>query len=141
MTTRRRISLAFSRCSNCWIAGANDHCRFVSRAGLLAPQRANRLSAFLGLFYHCSIAVGFCNWNPAAIATPMALYALVLEIAQNIVPGRHPALMDLAEGTFGAVGGVFVARFILSLIPIPHQSDLTMLGNDVMDLIAGLRSM
>jgi VanZ family protein len=84
--------------------------------GYLRPSVPIGCQHFLAYFITAVLlSFGFCNWNPAAIATPMALYALVLEIAQNIVPGRHPALMDLAEGTFGAVGGVFVARFILSL--------------------------
>ncbi len=61
------------------------------------------------------LSFGYGNWNPAAIVIPMSLYALVLEIAQNVVPGRTPAVTDFAEGTIGTVAGVIVARFILSL--------------------------
>ncbi|MBO0753680.1 MAG: VanZ family protein [Bradyrhizobiaceae bacterium] len=62
------------------------------------------------------LSCGYGNWNPVAIATPMALYALALEIAQKFVPGRHPAFADFAEGTAGAVVGVLFLRLAASLV-------------------------
>jgi VanZ family protein len=60
------------------------------------------------------LSLGYRNRN-GAIAVLMSLYALVLEIAQNAVPGRTPAFIDFAEGAIGTVAGVIVVHFILSV--------------------------
>jgi VanZ family protein len=44
-------------------------------------------------------------------------YALVLEIAQGVVPGRTPSVVDLAEGAIGTQAGVIVAHFISLIEP------------------------
>ncbi len=84
--------------------------------GYLRPSVPIAFQHFIAYFIAAVLlSFGYCNWNPAVIASPMSLYALVLEIAQNVIPGRTPALMDFAEGAIGTVVGVIVARFILSI--------------------------
>lgn len=44
--------------------------------------------------------------SPVPIAILLCLYAGVLELGQNFVPGRHPAFADFAASALGAVLGI-----------------------------------
>jgi VanZ family protein len=84
--------------------------------GYLRPSVPFGFQHFIAYFITAILlSVGFRNRNPVAIAALMSVYALVLEITQNIIPGRTPALTDFAEGTIGAVAGIIVVRFVLSI--------------------------
>jgi VanZ family protein len=44
--------------------------------------------------------------RPVQIAVLLCLYAGVLELGQNLVPGRHPAIEDFAASALGALVGI-----------------------------------
>ena len=56
--------------------------------------------------------------SPACVAAFFVLLAAVLELGQNFVPGRHPALEDFFASTVGALAGV---GLIWLFIPLVNQ--------------------
>jgi VanZ family protein len=44
--------------------------------------------------------------QPMRISILLCLYAGLLELGQNFVPGRHPAVEDFAASALGAIAGI-----------------------------------
>ncbi|WP_435100172.1 VanZ family protein [Halarchaeum sp. P4] len=47
-----------------------------------------------------------------ALVTGAALLGGTVELAQGVVPGRHPSLLDFLADALGAVVGALVARYL-----------------------------
>lgn len=49
-----------------------------------------------------------------ALAVGLALLGAVLELAQNLVPGRTPELLDEAANVLGVLCGIFLGRLAIA---------------------------
>jgi VanZ family protein len=56
------------------------------------------------------IGLSYPTWEWKRIASPMVIYAVILEVLQNFSPGRHPAVLDWFSGSVGTLIGITVIR-------------------------------
>ena len=56
------------------------------------------------------IGLSYPTWKWKRIASPMVIYAGILELLQNFSPGRHPAVLDWLSSSVGALIGITVIR-------------------------------
>jgi VanZ family protein len=56
------------------------------------------------------IGLTYPTWEWKRIASPMVIYAGILELLQNFSLGRHPAVLDWLSSSVGALIGITVIR-------------------------------
>ena len=56
------------------------------------------------------IGLSYPTWRLRRIATALVIYAGVLELLQNLTPGRHPAVLDWLSSSVGGLIGIAIVR-------------------------------
>ncbi|UCF19746.1 MAG: VanZ family protein [Gemmatimonadota bacterium] len=83
----------------------------------------------VALFVPLGLALALTLERPAAALLLAALLSAGIELAQVVLPGRHPTLGDLVFNTTGALLGICVARsWSFWLVPAPSPAGRLSLG-------------
>jgi len=99
-----------------WIPG-----QYLVRTGVLSGFEEHFLAyALSGIM----VAAAIRKASPVWVVAFFVLLAAMLELGQNFVPGRHPAIEDFFASTAGALAGVALVWLAILLVNWKERRDL-----------------
>jgi len=95
--------------------------QYMVRTGILSGFEEHFLAyALSGIM----VAAAMRKASPVCVVAFFVFLAAMLELGQNFVPGRHPAIEDFFASTAGALAGVALIWLAILLVNWKERSDL-----------------